>query len=128
MSDADDKALHNASITWFHGFAALDRDEIARLWTPEIERRLIDHVALCLTGVEMPGVRAPEQFAEMVLDLRSNEGDWNRATMAAIVRADDLVLAGQTEEAVQVLHAFASSSPWVLFREVALDQASLLQE
>ena len=115
-----------ASIEWFHGFAQLGRDEMARQWTPEIEGRLREHVALCLTGIEMPGIRTPEQFAEVVIDLRANESDWDRATMAAIIRADDLALAGQTEEAVHVLHAFAASCPWKLFAAVARDQAARL--
>lgn len=128
MDGADDKARRQASTEWFHSFAKLGRGELARRWTPEMERRLKDHVALCLTGVEMPGARMPEQFAEVVIDLRASESDWNRATMAAIIRADDLVLAGQTEEAVHVLHTFAAFCPWVLFREVAQDQAGLLQD
>lgn len=47
--------------------------------------------------------------------------------MSAIIRADDLNLAGQTEEAVQVLSTFAASCPWTLFREVAGNQADRLR-
>lgn len=123
----DDAGRRAASTEWFHAFSALGRDEIARQWTPEIEGRLAAHLAWCLTGAGMPEVRSPEQFAEVVLDLRASEADWHRSTMAAVIRADDLVLAGQAEEAVHVLHAFAAACPWVLFREVARDQASQLQ-
>lgn len=128
MSAVDEGTRRKASTEWFHELAELGREEIAGRWTPEIERRLAVHVALCLRDVGMPAVRTPEQFAEVVLDLRDNESGWNRATMAAIIRADDLVLAGQKEEAVHVLDAFAASCPWVLFCEVVQDQASLLQD
>lgn len=122
----DETARRSASIGWFHQLAELDRDEIARRCSPENLARLQDHLALCLQGAEPPGIMEPAQFAETVLDLRSNERDWNRATMAAIIRADDLMLAGQTEEAVQVLLAFAASCPWTLFRETAKNQADQL--
>jgi hypothetical protein len=111
----DGEARRAASAAWFHAFAELGRDEIARRWAPETERRLADHLAWCLTGVEMPAVRTAEQFAEVVLDLRANERDWERAWMAAVVEADDLVLAGQEEEAAHTLNEFARACPWTVF-------------
>jgi hypothetical protein len=44
--------------------------------------------------------------------------------MKALIKADDLFKAGCVTEAVEVLHTFASSCPWSLFKEVALDQAT----
>lgn len=125
--DQDDDARRDVSVDWFHQLAGGDRDEIARRFTPESLARFQAHVALYLEGAEVPRIRTPEQFAETVLDLRANESGWNRATMSAIIQADDLLLAGQTEEAVQVLLTFAASCPWLLFREVAKNQASQLQ-
>lgn len=122
----DDGARRTASIDWFHSLAELGRDEIARRFSPVNLARLQAHVQLCLAGAELPWIGTPEQFAETVLDLRANESEWNRATMSAIIRADDLMLAGQAEEAVQVLQSFAASCPWLLFREVAQNQADLL--
>lgn len=126
MSTEDRDALRMASIDWFHQLAELGSDQIAVRFSPENLARLQAHVALCLDGAELPGIKTPAQFAETVLDLRANESDWNRATMSAIIRADDLMLAGQTEEAVQVLLAFAASCPWASFREAAENQAGLL--
>lgn len=122
----DDGTRRTASIDWFHQLAALGRDEIAHRFSAENQTRLQTHVALCLDGANLPLIGTPVQFAETVLDLRANECEWNRVTMSAIIRADDLMLAGQTEEAVQVLLAFAASCPWVLFRQVAENQASQL--
>jgi hypothetical protein len=122
----DHDALCTASIDWFHRLADLGAEQIAARYSPESLARLKAHMALFLDGAELPVIWTPAQFAETVLDLRSNETDWNRATMWAIIRADDLMLAGQTEEAVQVLLAFAASCPWVSFREAAENQAGLL--
>lgn len=126
VSAGDLDAQRTASINWFHQLAELGADQIAARFSTESLARLQAHVALCLDGAGLPGICSPTQFAETVLDLRANESDWNRATMSAIIQADDLMLAGQTEEAVQVLQAFAASCPWTLFREVAEDQAGQL--
>lgn len=122
----DDQALRQASIEWFHGLANHDHREIARRCSPESLARLRSHWVLCLNGHPAPRDLTPQQFAEVVLDLRANERDWERAWMAAAVKADDLMLAGQTEEAVHALQAFAQSCPWRSFREAALHEASLL--
>lgn len=126
MSTEDHDVLRTASIDWFHQLAELGSDQIAVRFSPENLARLQAHVALCLDGAGLPGICSPTQFAETVLDLGANESDWNRATMSAIIQADDLMLAGQAEEAVQVLLAFAASCPWTWFREVAEDQAGLI--
>lgn len=126
MSTEDQDVLRTASIDWFHQLAELGSDQIAARFSPASLARLQAHVVLCLDGAELPAIRTPAQFSETVLDLRANESDWNRATMSAIIRADDLMLAGQTEEAVEVLLSFAASCPWVLFREAAENQAGLL--
>ena len=122
----DDQALRQASIEWFHGLANHDHREIARRCSPESLERLRGHLALCLNGHPEPGDLTPQQFAEVVLDLRTNERDWERAWMAAAVKADDRMLAGQTEEAVHALNAFAQDCPWQVYREAALHEAALL--
>lgn len=127
MSTEDQDVLRTASIDWFHQLAELGSDQIAARFSPDSMVRLQTHVTLCLEGAELPGISRPAQFAETVLDLRANESDWNRATMSAIIRADDLMLAGRTEEAVQVLLTFAASCPWILFRAVAENQADHLR-
>lgn len=126
MSTEDQDVLRTASIDWFHQLAELGSDQIAARFSSASLARLQAHVVLCLDGAELPAIRTPAQFSETVLDLRANESDWNLATMSAIIRADDLMLAGQTEEAVEVLLSFAASCPWVLFREAAENQAGLL--
>ncbi|MGM9426905.1 hypothetical protein [Hydrogenophaga sp. MI9] len=88
--------------------------------------RLQEHVARCLDGNPLPTELTPEQFAEVVLDLRANELDWERAWMAAAVKADDLMLAGNTEEAVHALNVFAQDCPWQVFREAALHEVTRL--
>lgn len=120
------QARRQASVEWFHALANHDRSEIARRCSPEFLERLRDHLALCLTGQPVPEALAPEQFAEVVLDLRANELDWERAWMAAAVKADDLMLAGQVEEAAHALSAFAQECPWRMFREAAIHEAGRL--
>lgn len=116
-----------ASTDWFNGLSRLDRSELARCCSPEAVERLRHHVALCRIGQPVPGGLTPEQFAEVVLDLRANELDWERAWLAAAVKADDLVLAGQVEEAAHTLNAFAQDCPWHTPREAALREARRLQ-
>ena len=83
-------------------------------------------MARCLDGNPLPTELTPEQFSEVVLDLRANELDWERAWMAAAVKADDLMLAGNTEEAVHALNVFAQDCPWQVFREAALHEVTRL--
>ncbi|MBL8386778.1 MAG: hypothetical protein JNK17_00930 [Hydrogenophaga sp.] len=115
-----------ASTDWFRGLARLDRSELARCCSPEAVERLRHHVALCRIGQPVPGGLTPEQFVEVVLDLRANELEWERAWLSAAVKADDLVLAGQMEEAAHTLNAFAQDCPWYALREAALREASVL--
>ncbi|WP_374412755.1 hypothetical protein [Hydrogenophaga sp.] len=127
MGGKANQARRQASVEWFHALANHDRSEIARRCSPEFLERLRDHLALCLTGQPVPEALTPEQFAEVVLDLRANELDWERAWLAAAVKADDLVLAGQVEEAAHTLNAFAQDCPWHTPREAALREACRLQ-
>ncbi|MFP8779427.1 hypothetical protein [Hydrogenophaga sp. RWCD_12] len=123
MDGVDDKARRQASIAWFHDLAIHDRNEIARRCSPDTEALLRAHVALCLSGQDVPPRLTPEQFAEVVLDLRANERDWERAWMAAAVQADDRMLAGQVEEAGHVLSEFAKACPWGALRQEAQAEA-----
>lgn len=126
MGGLDDSARRHASVEWFHGLANHDRNEIARRCSPENLALLRDHLVRCLAGSALPSDLTPQQFAEVVLDLRANELDWERAWMAAAVKADDRMLAGNTEEAVHALNAFAQDCPWQVFRAAALQEARLL--
>lgn len=127
VSGLDDRQRRQASTAWFHVLANHDRSEIARRCSPENLSRLQDHVSQCFVGSPLPSDLTPEQFAEVVLDLRANELDWERAWLAAAVKADDLMLAGQTEEAVHALNAFAQDCPWRMFRAAARQEVFLLQ-
>lgn len=126
LSGLGDRQRRQASSEWFHALANHDCGEIARRCSPENLSRLQDHVSHCLVGSPLPSDLTPEQFAEVVLDLRANELDWERAWLAAAVKADDLMLAGQTEEAVHALNMFAQDCPWQVFREAALHEVALL--
>jgi hypothetical protein len=109
---------------WFHALAELPHDELIRQASPDTISRLQTHAARNILGYPIRSAMNPEDFAATVLALRHSEGSWNRATMAAILKAEDLHNAGQKAEAAASLEAFAKTCPWLLFQEVALDQGS----
>ena len=117
-----EETRRKASTEWFHGLANHARGEIAHRCSSESVARLQEHVALCLTGQQVPEQLTPEQFAEVVHDLRDNELEWERAWLNAAVMADDLLLAGQAEEAVHALSAFARTCPWIAWTLVCCQE------
>lgn len=86
--------------------------------------RLRAHVAVSLPGTSPPHDLDEERFADVVLQLRENEKGWNQATMAALIKADDLFNQGRASDARSELRRFAATCPWSTFKEVALDQAT----
>ena len=108
---------------WFHALAEHPEDELVKLASPENIAQLQMHVALSTPGYPLPVALSPGEFAEAVVEFRRNESAWNRATMTAIIEAEDLFKAGYNAKAAASLQAFAASCPWALFKEVALHQA-----
>jgi hypothetical protein len=109
---------------WFHALADQPHEELLRLGSPETIAQFRTHVARSTPGHPLPGELNASEFAEAVVEFRRNESAWNRATMAAIIKADDLFNSGKTAEAAESLKAFAASCPWALFKEAALNQAT----
>jgi hypothetical protein len=114
----------DALTDWFHSLAENSADALLELASQENIDQLRLHVARSTPRYPLPEALDPKQFAEAVLAFRESESSWNRATMKALIKADDLFKAGCVTEAAEVLHAFASSCPWSLFKEVVLDQAT----
>ncbi|MBW8330199.1 MAG: hypothetical protein K0M48_13920 [Thiobacillus sp.] len=112
---------------WFHELANLSQDEIRDQATPANLDTLRLHIQRSVPECSLPPDLTREQFAEVVYEFRKNEKSWNQATMASLIRADDLFKEGLVHEAVQELHRFAASCPWSLFKEVALNQATYYQ-
>lgn len=109
---------------WFHELAEHSHDELLKLSSPENISQLQVHVTRSTPEYPLPDRLSASEFAEAVANFRRNESAWNRATMAAIFRADDLFKAGCKAEAAESLEAFAASCPWALFQEAALNQST----
>lgn len=109
---------------WFHALAEHPHDELIELASSENIEQFQKHVARSTPKYPLPAALSASEFAEAVFRLRRNESAWNKAAMAALIKADDLSKAGFVAEAVKSLEAFASSCPWALFKEVALNQAT----
>ena len=113
----------NALTEWFHDLAGKSAEDLKHASSPANLDKLRAHISLSLPDCSPPDDLKGERFAEVVLQLRANEIAWNQATMAALIKADDLFKNGQASEARSELQAFAANCPWSLFKEVALDQA-----
>ncbi len=109
---------------WFHELAELQNEELLVLASSENIEKLQKHVARSTPAYLLPDRLSAGEFAEAVIEFRRNESSWNRATMAALIKAEDLFKAGNKAQAAESLVAFAASCPWVLFQEVALNQAT----
>lgn len=109
---------------WFHALADQPHGELLRLASPKAIAKFRAHVARSTPGHPLPDELSASEFAEAVVEFRRNESAWNRATMAAMIKADDMFKTGRTTEAAASLEAFANSCPWALFKEAALNQAN----
>lgn len=109
---------------WFHELADNSHEELLRLASSEAIAKLQAHVARSTPEFPLPDELSPHEFADAVLQFRRNESAWNRATQAALFKADDLHTDGRSAEAAGSLEDFASTCPWALFKEVALNQAT----
>jgi hypothetical protein len=117
-------AQRDGLTQWFHDLAEQPEDALIKLASPQNIAQLQTHVALNTPDYPLPSWLSPSEFAQAVVGFRHNESAWNKATMAAIIQADDLFKAGSTAKATALLEAFAASCPWALFKEAALDQAT----
>lgn len=114
----------DSHTNWFHELALHQHDELLALASPENIVRLQMHAAISTPEYPLPKLLSAGEFAEAVIEFSRNETSWNRATMDAITKADDLFNTGCKAEAAETLEAFAASCPWALFKEVAIDQAA----
>lgn len=115
----------SAQFEWFHQLAELPPDQLAQQATPANQAAFAAFVEASLPGHVAPLADSGEAFAKLVLDLRQNDIRWNKALMAALIEADDLFKAREPSKAVSLLESFASNCPWLLYREVALDQSEV---
>jgi hypothetical protein len=109
---------------WFHELATHTHEELLTLASPENIEQLKRHVAKSTPEYPLPDGISAIEFAEAVSEFRRNESAWNRATMAALIQADEMFKADRKEEAAESLEAFAASCPWALFQEAVLNQAT----
>ena len=109
---------------WFHALAERSSDALVGLATVENIALLRLHVSRSTPDYPLPDTFETSDFAEAVVNFRESESAWNRAVMAALIKADDLFHEGSISEAAETLHAFAASCPWALFKGVALNQAT----
>lgn len=117
-------AERDSLTDWFHALAEHSADALVGLATDENIALLRLHISRSTPDYPLPEQFEATEFAKAVTTFRENESAWNRAVMAALIKADDLFKAGSISEAAETLHAFASSCPWALFKEVALNQAT----
>jgi hypothetical protein len=82
----------NGQIEWFHWFAAQPKEAIASQASEVNRARLTQFVDSSLPGYSFPTDLSPEQFAEAVQDLRTNESGWNRSLMTVILILKQMIL------------------------------------
>jgi len=109
---------------WFHELAEHSHEELRELASPENIEQLQKHVARSTPEHLLPDQLNASEFASAVVEFRRNESAWNRATMTALIKADDLFKAGHKAQAAESLKEFATSCPWTLFQEVVLNQTT----
>jgi hypothetical protein len=118
------ESARDSLTEWFHQLASLEHSELVQKASIDNQEKLRLHIERSVLECEIPTGLTEQQFANTVLDFRKNESAWNHAVMASLIKADELFKEGLAGEAVSELHRFASSCPWALFREVALNQAT----
>lgn len=111
-------------IERWHNFAAQSKEQIAAQFNDETRSLFAEFFTKGLGDIGPQGAKwaSAEEFAERVLDLRSNERAWSRHLGDAILRAQDLVDDGQMEKAKQELTTFRDTCPWIFFAEIAETQ------
>lgn len=65
---------------------------------------------------------SPGEFAQYVVDIRTNERAWSRRLGNTILRAQDQLASGKTVEARETLSGFSATCPWDFFSEIARTQ------
>jgi hypothetical protein len=115
---------HVAQVEWFHMLSKTVEVEDAVVIEPTLRDDLARFVARQLPAHPLLSELTDEEFVDAVLSLRKNESSWNRALMQAIIKACDLAESGQPRQAAEDLKTFAATCPWVMFAEVATNQAT----
>ncbi|WP_208508253.1 hypothetical protein [Variovorax paradoxus] len=100
------------------------KEEIAAQFNDEARSLFAEFLMNGLGGAGPQGIEwaSAEEFAERVLDLRSNEKAWSRHLGDTLLRAQDLSDDGQVERAKQELISFRDTCPWILFADIAATQ------
>jgi hypothetical protein len=118
------ESRRDQEIEWFHSFSEQPAAAIAEQAKEANRERVAAFVASNLPDFSLPLKLSAEQFAEAVRELRENKSQWNRSLMGALIRADDLVASLGACAAAASLESFAASCPWMLYAEVARNQAA----
>lgn len=111
-------------VEWFHSLAALPDSDLYAWAHSSNGADLLTFVKLHLPGVGAPNLSNAAEVASAVRSLRQNEKAWNRSLMQALADADDEHGRGASTSARDRLLSFANECPWLLFKEVANNQAS----
>jgi hypothetical protein len=108
----------------WHKFAGQSKEEIAAQFNDESRSLFAEFVTKGLGETAPQGAKwaSAEEFAERVLDLRSNEKAWSRHLGDALLRAQDYADDGQVQQAKQELISFRDSCPWIFFADIAETQ------
>ena len=111
-------------IERWHKFAGQSKEEIAAQFNDESRSLFAEFFTKGLGDTSPQGAKwaSAEEFAERVLDLRSNEKAWSRHLGDALLRAQDLADDGQVEKAKQELISFRDTCPWIFFADIAETQ------
>jgi hypothetical protein len=115
--------LRDDQVEWFHQLAALSEGELLAWAGTDYVSDLAEFVRNHVADYSVPERATSRQIVAFVVGLRGNEREWNHALQAALIQAE-YVKDTSRSEAKQVLNAFAVNCPWVLFKEVAVNQAS----
>jgi hypothetical protein len=115
---------HDSQVEWFHMLAKALEAAAGEVIETTLRDDLVRFVARQLPEHLLPSNLTDAEFVDAVLSLRKNEGYWNCSLMQAIIEACDRAESGQPREAAEDLRTFASTCPWVMFAEVATNQAS----
>jgi len=110
----------SAQIERFQTLAALDRSELAKLYSPDVETWLKTFINVHLPGHGSPSSLTPDTFADLLHNFRDNKRAWSQTLGDLITRLADNLSEDERQEAMRKLEDFIRECPWPFLRESAM--------
>lgn len=108
----------------WHAFAAQPKEDIAAQFSDTSCSLFAEIVTKSLRETSSGNARfaSSDEFAQCVLDLRSNERAWSRYLGDVLLKAQDELDSGRAAQAKAILSNFQAICPWHSFAEIAETQ------